>query len=256
MCQAEQGRRNELEHAEPPIHREGRGTVPPAKRPSVPATWPISARSRVTARSRRQWPTSRPRLPRPARLSRRRLPPRPPTSAWLLLDGRPSHHVSTFQVMAPARAPKMTSGSTTLVSTTPLPIVAATWSPKTANAMKLKKAAHSTAVKRPQHPRRHHGCNGVGTIVQPVEEIEQQGNPDQTDQYGEADHHTRHALDLLDDDAVDHVDHVLATVNHRFDQVIDLLDRQLRSGRFVAGEQGCAAHGPATRRLRPRSAAL
>ena len=40
-------------------------------------------------------------------------PIRPPTKAWLLLDGMPSHHVKTFQTMAPARAPNTTRGSTT-----------------------------------------------------------------------------------------------------------------------------------------------
>ena len=36
-------------------------------------------------------------------------PTRPPTRAWLLLDGMPSHHVSTFQTIAPVRAPNTTS---------------------------------------------------------------------------------------------------------------------------------------------------
>ena len=40
----------------------------------------------------------------------------------------------------------MTSGSTMLASTTPLPMVAATCRPNTVKAMKLKNDAHSTAV--------------------------------------------------------------------------------------------------------------
>jgi hypothetical protein len=73
-------------------------------------------------------------------------PIRPPTSAWLLLDGMPSHQVRTFQQIAPASAPNTTSGSIMPGLTTPLLIVAATWRPKTVNAMKLKNEAQSTAV--------------------------------------------------------------------------------------------------------------
>ena len=73
-------------------------------------------------------------------------PIRPPTRAWLLLDGMPSRQVSTFQTMAPASAPNTTNGSTRLALTTPLPIVAATCRPNTVKAMKLKNAAQSTAV--------------------------------------------------------------------------------------------------------------
>ena len=73
-------------------------------------------------------------------------PIRPPTRAWLLLEGMPSRHVVTFQTIAPMRAPNTTRGSTMLAWTTPLPIVAATCKPKTVKAMKLKNDAHSTAV--------------------------------------------------------------------------------------------------------------
>lgn len=70
----------------------------------------------------------------------------PPISAWLLLEGMPNIHVSTFQTIAPDSAPKTTSGSTICGSTTPLLIVPATCRPKTAKAMKLKNAAQQTAV--------------------------------------------------------------------------------------------------------------
>ncbi len=73
-------------------------------------------------------------------------PIRPPTRAWLLLDGMPNRQVTTFQVMAPLSAPKITRGSTSFASTTPLPIVSATCRPNTVNAMKLKNDAHNTAV--------------------------------------------------------------------------------------------------------------
>jgi hypothetical protein len=51
-----------------------------------------------------------------------------------------------FQTIASASAPKMTVASTTLGSTMPVPSVRATCKPNTANAMKLKNAAHTTAV--------------------------------------------------------------------------------------------------------------
>ena len=51
-----------------------------------------------------------------------------------------------FQTMAPINAPKMTLPSTTPALTMPGPTVCATCSPNTANAMKLKNAAQTTAV--------------------------------------------------------------------------------------------------------------
>jgi hypothetical protein len=72
-------------------------------------------------------------------------PTSPPTSAWLLLDGSPRNQVSKFQIIAPARAPKTTAGSTIAGSTIPLPTVSATWRPMNRKAMKLKKAAQATA---------------------------------------------------------------------------------------------------------------
>ncbi len=47
--------------------------------------------------------------------------------------------------MAPMSAAKMTVASTMAGSTMPLPIVCATWVPKTRKAMKLKKPAQTTA---------------------------------------------------------------------------------------------------------------
>ena len=73
-------------------------------------------------------------------------PVNPPISAWLLLDGSPTPHVTRFQTIAPTSAPKMTCASMTPALTMPVPIVSATCSPNTANAMKLKNAAHTTAV--------------------------------------------------------------------------------------------------------------
>ena len=160
-------------------------------------------------------------------------PTKPPTRAWLLLDGMPSRQVITFQAIAPDKAPKMTAGSTMPGSTTPLLMAAATCRPNTAKAMKLKNAAHSTAAKGRNTRvattvamelalscRPFRKPNSRATAIRPAST----GVPTRTWFMGKA------SSDLLDDDAVDHVHHVLAAVHHGLDQVIDLLDRQLVAG--------------------------
>ena len=72
-------------------------------------------------------------------------PTSPPISACELDEGIPSAQVIRFQTMAPTSAAKITVASTTLGSMMPVPMVLATWSPNTAKAMKLKKAAQITA---------------------------------------------------------------------------------------------------------------
>ena len=84
-----------------------------------------------------------PKIPSPA--FETPAPIKPPTKACDELEGRPHHQVSKFHAMAPPRAPMMTAMSTIFGSMMPLPMVPATCKSKTANAMKLKKAAHSTA---------------------------------------------------------------------------------------------------------------
>ena len=72
-------------------------------------------------------------------------PAKPPMRAWDELVGRPQYQVMRFQTMAPINAAKTTAWSTTLDSTTPLPTVVATLTPKPNAAMKLKNAAQATA---------------------------------------------------------------------------------------------------------------
>ena len=62
--------------------------------------------------------------------------------------------------MAPTSPPRITHWSTTPASTTPLPTVRATCTPKPKAATKLKKAAHATA------------CIGVRTRVETTVAIE------------------------------------------------------------------------------------
>ena len=60
-------------------------------------------------------------------------------------------------------------------------------------------------------------------------------------------------LDLLDDDAVDDVDDVLAAVHDGLDKVVNLLDRQLVAGRLSPANK-VASLGQADRPPRPRYA--
>src|SRR5690242_5801894 len=53
-------------------------------------------------------------------------PHSPPTSAWVELEGSPSHHVRRFQAIAPRSAARSTWFDTRLVSISPLPTVFAT----------------------------------------------------------------------------------------------------------------------------------
>ena len=150
-------------------------------------------------------------------------PSSPPTKAWLLLEGIPSRHVSTFHTIAPASAPKITNGSTIAVFTTPLPIVWATCRPNTVKAMKLKNEAQSTAV------------NGRSTRVattvaielalscNPLRKSNSSAVPTRATRTGVPTRSGVTTLDLLDHNAVDHVDDVLAAIHDGFDQVVDLL---------------------------------
>ena len=76
------------------------------------------------------------------------------------LVGRPKYQVTRPQTNAAARPAKMTAPSTTDGSTTPLPIVVATATPKKNAATKLKNAAQATA------------CIGVRTRVPTTVAIE------------------------------------------------------------------------------------
>ena len=73
-------------------------------------------------------------------------PQRPPTRAWLELDGRPSHQVMRFQMVAPSSAliSRCEPTSTTPVSIRPEAMVAATAVPQRAPA-RLVTAASRTA---------------------------------------------------------------------------------------------------------------
>src|SRR5881275_1170940 len=80
-------------------------------------------------------------------------PQSPPISAWLELDGKPTHQVVIFQAKAAMSAHSTVAMVTKLVSTKPFPMVEATAPPKRA-PVKLKIAAITIA------------CRGVSTLVE------------------------------------------------------------------------------------------
>src|SRR5437899_3719449 len=69
-----------------------------------------------------QWPCAAARLP----------PQSPPTNACVELEGKPTHHVTRFQTIAPSNAQTMISDVTTFESTSPVEIVWATAVPTSA----------------------------------------------------------------------------------------------------------------------------
>ena len=82
-------------------------------------------------------------------------PQSPPISAWLELDGSPSHHVSRFQTIAASSAASSVVAETKCVSTRSWPIVLATAVPLSAPS-KLKTVDRTMA------------CRGVSTLVEIV----------------------------------------------------------------------------------------
>ena len=73
-------------------------------------------------------------------------PAYPPISACDDEVGRPSHHVTRSQVIAPRSPASTTVESTTLMSINPLPTVFAIAVPNTNAAMKFQNAAQITAA--------------------------------------------------------------------------------------------------------------
>src|SRR3954470_17525475 len=69
-----------------------------------------------------------------------------PMRACEELEGMPNHQVIRFQAMAPSSAAKIRLASSSLTSMKPLPTAFATAVPVVNAAMKLKTAAHKTAL--------------------------------------------------------------------------------------------------------------
>src|SRR5436309_268804 len=149
-------------------------------------------------------------------------PAKPPMSAWEELLGSPQYHVMRFQTMAPRSPARITHWSTTLVSTTPLPTVVATWTPKPNAATKLKNAAHTTA------------WSGVSTRVETTVAIELAASwkPLMKSKTSATKMMKTTAVSTegraigsrhLEDDPLDDVRHVLAAVGDGLHRLVDLL---------------------------------
>src|SRR5881397_2121054 len=143
-------------------------------------------------------------------------PANPPINACDELVGNPQYHVIRSQTMAPTSPARIIHWSTTFDSTTPLPTVLATCTPKPKAATKLKKAAHTTA------------CSGVSTRVETTVamELAASWNPLMKSKMRAT--RTMQAMSVntsghLQNDPFDHVSHVLAAVGDDLHRLVDLL---------------------------------
>src|SRR3954464_7293038 len=163
-------------------------------------------------------------------------PTSPPINACELLDGMPAHHVIRFHEIAPISAPKITRASTIDASTMPVPTVCATCSPKNRNAMKLKNAAQITAYRG--------RSTRVDTMVaiefaascSPLRKSKTSAvaiNPIRTGRVN-ARSIDRRPLEMIDDERVDLVRHILETIDDFLEVIVDLgADREVHFTRRV-----------------------
>src|SRR6266571_2578735 len=173
-------------------------------------------------------PTTTPILTSPARTSppnpafTMAAPAKPPMSACDELVGSPQYQVMRSQTIAPMSPARITHWSTTLVSTTPLPTVRATPTPKPKAATKLKNAAHTTA------------WSGVSTRVETTVAIELAASwkPLMKSKTSATKMMKTTAVSTegraigsrhLEDDPLDDVRHVLAAVGDGLHRLVDLL---------------------------------
>src|SRR6185436_16181349 len=146
-------------------------------------------------------------------------PAKPPMRACEDEVGRPHHHVTRSQAMAPISPARITHWSTTSACTTPLPTVVATCTPKPKAATKLKKAAHTTA------------CSGVSTRVETTVAMElaaswkplMKSKMSATRTMKTTTVSTGGTSGHLEDDSLDDVGDVLAAIGDRLEGLVDLL---------------------------------
>lgn len=112
-------------------------------------------------------------------------PTRPPNSAWLLEEGRPTSQVSRFQMMAPIKPAKMNSGAmvTTCSLIKPPEMVFATSMDKNAPT-RFSVPAAMTAVLGLSAPVAMDVAIALARIVETVREVKRQcGDDHQADDY-------------------------------------------------------------------------
>src|SRR6185369_13584727 len=143
----------------------------------------------------------------------------PPISAWEDDDGSPNHHVVRFQAIAPIRPPKTTVGVTALASTMPLATVAATSSEMNAPA-KLKIADIATAARGDSARVEMLVAIALAVSWKPL--VKSNASAVATTMYRTMSLPTRD-LGVLDDDALEHVRHVLARIDRLLEALVDVL---------------------------------
>ena len=120
-------------------------------------------------------------------------PSRPPTSACELEDGMPPIQVTTFQTIAPMSAAEHHPGVDDARLDDALADRLGDVEAEEQEGDEVEERRPQHRVARAQHARRDDGRDRVRGVVQPVQEIEQQGDEDQPDEQGEADDDGVHA---------------------------------------------------------------
>ncbi len=131
-------RRNQRSTGPGAARRQTHSTVTMSRAPSAKPISGARTMNRAILSSPGRTRAPNPPLATPA-------PTRAPTRACETLIGRPTQVHNQVQTIAPTRVASSMGGVMTWESTTPLPMVFATWTPNRKAATKLKKAAHSTA---------------------------------------------------------------------------------------------------------------
>ena len=181
-----------------------------------------------------------PALARPA-------PTRPPTRAWDEDDGMPASQVTMFQTIAPISAPKISRSVTTCDRDDAGADGVGDVQAEEQEGDEVEERRPGDGVARRQHPGGDDGGDGVGGVVQAVQEVERQRDGDQQPE-GERRRSASPRSELLDQDAADAVGDILEAVDHLLQVVEDVgaddeVHRPVLAGLRTA---------PSCRRRRPR----
>src|SRR4051812_20045725 len=164
-------------------------------------------------------------------------PMMPPISACEDDDGSPNHQVTRFQVIAPIRPPKTIVGVMASADTMPLAIVAATSSEMNAPT-KFRIEAMSTAARG--DIARVEMLVAIALAVSWNPFVKSNASAVATTMYRTMSLSTT-GLRVLDDDALEHVGHVLAGVDRLLEALVDVLPADHDHGVDAVVEQG--GHG-------------
>src|SRR5918994_1572772 len=107
-------------------------------------------------------------------------PIRPPKSACDELEGSPRNHVTRFHKMAPTSPAKITTGLMSVSSTSPPEMVLATWTDREGPGH-VQAGGDRHGGPRPERARRDGRGHGVGRVVEPVGEVEDERGHDDDD---------------------------------------------------------------------------